>query len=158
MSQLISGIATNAPIWVWPLLVVLILVGIRSSRDRTTSAYLYYGLPLLGIMTLNAIANQPNAAIAWACFVTGYLIGIAVGYSRQSNWLIEKSGARLTLKGEWFTLTVMMVIFFSNFVNGFMLSVAPTAQASPIFTAAFALIIGLAAGSFLGRAAFIFRS
>ena len=106
-------------------------------------------------MSLNTIFAQPNQTTAWACFALGYLIGIALGYSRQSNWLIEKSGARLTLKGEWFTMTVMMVIFFSNFVNGFMLSVAPTLQANPLFTAAFTLIIGLAAGSFLGRAAFI---
>lgn len=158
MSQWITGIATGAPIWVWPLLIVLILVGIRSSRDRTTSAYLYYGLPLLGIMSLGSIFGQPNAVVAWFSFGVGYFLGMVLAYTWQSNWLIEKSGVRLTLKGEWFTLAMMMVIFWSNFVNGVLLAVAPTLQTNPIFTAIYTLCIGFAAGSFLGRAAFIVRA
>lgn len=158
MSQWIVGIATGAPIWVWPLLIVLILVGIRSSRDRTTSAYLYYGLPLLGIMSLGSIFAQPNQTTAWGCFALGYLIGMTVGYSRQSNWLLDKDGAKLTLKGEWFTLVMMMIIFWSNFANGILLALAPTVQTNTIFTALFTLCIGFAAGSFLGRAAYILRA
>ncbi len=158
MSQWITGIVAGAPIWVWPLLILLIIVGIRSSRDRTTSAYLYYGLPLLGIMSLGSIFAQPNQSTAWACFALGYLAGAALGWSRQSNWLLNKDGATLALKGEWFTLVMMMVIFWSNFANGFLLAVAPNLQTNAVFTALFTGLIGLAAGSFLGRAAYILRA
>ena len=158
MSQLISGIASGAPIWVWPLLLVLILVGIRASRDRTAPVYIYYGLPLLAIMSLNTIMGQPNPTIAWICFGLGYLLGCATAFSMQSNWLIERNDTRLSLKGEWVTLITMMVIFWSNFVNGMLLDVAPNLQTIPVFTAAFTLVIGLASGTFLGRALYILRS
>jgi hypothetical protein len=39
MTQLLTG----APIWVWPLLVVLILVGLRARNERTAPVLLIYG-------------------------------------------------------------------------------------------------------------------
>ena len=42
MTQLLTG----APIWVWPLLGVLILMGLRACKERSAPVLLIYGLPV----------------------------------------------------------------------------------------------------------------
>ena len=158
MSQWISGIASGAPLWVWPLLVLLIFIGLRATRERTTSVYAYYVLPLLGIMSLNTLTDQPNLTVAWPSFTTAYLIGAAMAFRWQSYWLIQGDGSRVQLSGEWVTLVTLMIIFLSNFFNGFALQVFPEIHATALFTGLFSAAIGWASGTFLGRVLFILRS
>jgi len=60
-----TQIFTGAPIWVWPFLVVLIIIGMRARRDRKASAFLIYAMPLLGILALRSTNALPAGSWIW---------------------------------------------------------------------------------------------
>lgn len=155
---MINGIITGAPIWVWPLLILLIIIGLRATKNRTVPIALVYALPLMGILSLNSISSMPHPSIAWGSFGAAYAVSCVLAYTLQAKWLVSKEARRVTLKGEWLTLLTMMTIFWMNFVGGIINAINPDLYTSAGFTATIAVIMGLASGSFLGRAWFIFRA
>ena len=149
--QIITGFLSGPPIWVWPLLVVLFLIGWRASKPRTSSVYLYYTLPFLGLMSMQSISALALPQIAWTAFGAAYLCAAVLYYRRQGRWLLSKAGPKLALAGEWATMTAVMVMFWSNFVKGTLEALAPHMATNAVLIGVFAGIVGAAAGSFLGR-------
>lgn len=148
MTQLITG----APIWVWPLLAVLVFVGMRARHDRTVPEGLIYGLPLLGGMAVRSVAVLPAAAAIWLVFAAAYALGVWGGYLLQRGWLLGWDGGKVRLAGESLTLSVMMLVFWANFAGGFMQAVVPDAYGSATFHVIFAALLAASCGSFAGRA------
>lgn len=155
---MISGIVSGAPIWVWPLLVLLLVLGARAMRPRLAPTMMIYMLPLLGGLSVNAVNNLPAVGYVWGVFVAGYLGGALAGYWVQRDWILGKSGSRVSLAGEGLTMTVLMAIFWMNFFGGVFRSVSPDTYESGSFHMTFALIAGLAAGSFMGRAFRVYQA
>ena len=155
---MITGIFQNAPIWVWPLLLVLIGVGVMSSRERSTKSWVLYVLPVLGILAINAVARLPAQNWIWGVFGLAYLCGAYGGFRFQQRIVLDKSAGSVRLAGEWLTLLVLMVIFSMNFAAGMTADVSPDLYGSPNFHIVFACVEGLASGSFLGRALWVYRA
>jgi len=155
---MINGIVSGAPIWVWPLLVLLIIIGLRATKDRTAPVGLIYALPLMGILSLNSVNAMPHAPVAWGSFGAAYAVSCVLSYTMQAKWLLSKEARRVALRGEWLTLLTMMAIFWMKFVGGMVNAISPDLYASAGFTATIAVVLGLASGSFLGRAWYIFRA
>lgn len=147
-----SAIVSGAPIWVWPLLLLLILLGLRASRTRTAPTVFFYLLPFMAILSLRSVNALPIAQTVWVFFGVAWVIGGYGGYVFQRKRLIAKSRRRVTLKGEWLTLLVLMLIFWMQFVSGIIKAISPETYASANFHMAFASIAGLVAGTFVGRA------
>lgn len=156
--QLINGILTGAPIWVWPLFVLLLWVGLRASRARETPVLPMVLLPLMGLLSLNAVNGLSPEPVVWVGFAAAWLAGSVFGMRYQPARILARAPRRVTLHGEWLTLTVIMVIFWMNFVGGIFAAVAPDVYASTGFHLVFAVIAGLASGSFAGRAVAIVRA
>lgn len=152
MTNILLGIWQNAPIWVWPLFVVLLVMGLSAMRDRNSSIIPYFFLPLLGLSTVNSMGALAHVPLNWISFGLSYLLGTILAFRWQNGLILEKSGWRMRLKGERITLLILMLIFVSNFVSGVISSVAPHLQGLHSFTAIFASIIGACSGSFTGRA------
>jgi|AntRauMFilla1563_2_1112583.scaffolds.fasta_scaffold19861_2 hypothetical protein len=74
-----TAFLTGAPLWVWPLLVVLVAVGLRSLRARTVPVALVYGLPALGVMALRTVAGLPAQGWIWGVFALAYALAYALG-------------------------------------------------------------------------------
>ncbi len=149
---MIEGIVNGAPIWVWPLLVLLLFIGYMASKPRQTSIIVFYCLPLLGLISISSVASLPFQTVAWTGFAIGYVAGAAGAYLLQNKWLLGKQGRTISLSGEWFTMLVLMVIFWMNFAGGMMEAINPGLYSTEGFIALSALLVGAAAGSFLGRA------
>ncbi len=152
IERMMKGILSGAPIWVWPLLILLLFIGYKASKPRQTAVILYYFLPLLGLMPINSVSQLPFQTIAWACFGTGYIAGVVGGYVLQNKWLLGKQGRTILLSGEWFTMLVLMVVFWMNFASGMMKAINPEVYSTWEFIALLALLVGAASGSFFGRA------
>jgi hypothetical protein len=148
MTQLFTG----APIWVWPLLVVLVMVGLRARHERTVPAVLLYALPILGVMAVRSTAALPAGAVIWGVFALAYLAGASGGFVMQRRWLLGREGNKVQLAGEGLTLFVMMVIFWANFAGGILQGAAPVVYNSNIFHIVFVTLVAICSGSFLGRA------
>ncbi len=156
MASLSSSLA-GAPPWVWPFLAFLIFVGIKATRPRTVLAWPIYILPLLGGFAVNAVNGLSPNMTTWAAFFLGYIAGIIFGYWLQAGIVIEHFGAKVSLRGEWITLAVLMAVFWLNFMSGAVSAIAPEIHNSDLFHMTFAGIAGFASGSFLGRALKTYR-
>lgn len=155
---MLMGILTGAPLWVWAVLAGLIWFGLRMSKDRTAPVIVIYLSPLIGLLSVNAVAGLPGWSLAWQAYGIAYAFGIVGGYVLQKRWLISKEDGKAVLAGEWFTLSVMMVIFWMNFVGGVSEAVFPEIYAGTAFISLFTLAAGLASGSFCGRAIRVWRA
>ncbi|KPU83523.1 hypothetical protein JI58_08520 [Marinosulfonomonas sp. PRT-SC04] len=101
---------------------------------------------------------MPAVQNVWLGFGIAYLIGAYGGFIFQRKRVISKSKTHVTLKGEWLTLTVFMVIFWMRFADGMIKAIAPETYASTSFHMVFASISGLVAGTFIGRAICLLRA
>lgn len=154
MTQFLTG----APVWVWPLLVVLILVGLRARKERFAPVLLIYGMPALGLLGLRSVAALPAETWIWALFAVGYGLGCWGGYVLQRRWLLGRDGSMVQLAGEDLTLTVMMIMFWANFAVGVLQAVAPQLYGSSLFHVIFVGILACAGCSFAGRALRVWRT
>ena len=128
-----SGIITGAPIWVWPLLALLVFIGLRARRTRKAPVGLVYALPLLGALALRSTAALPADGWIWLVFAAAYVSGGWGGYLLQQGWLLGREGRMVRLAGENLTLAVMMLVFWANFAGGFLRAVAPGIYGAPVF-------------------------
>lgn len=146
------SIIFGTPIWVWPLLAFLIGYGIRASRNRDTSVWPVYLVPLLGLITLKTIITASGNQPVWFSYAAAYVLAAGAGFVVQQRWLVAKSGNRVTLKGEWVTFAVVMILFWGNFAFGVTRVVAPEIVSQINIQIGYALVVGIASGSLLGRA------
>ena len=144
-----STFISNIPIWVLPLFIVLFIVGLRASKDRSVPILLIYLLPLLGLLTLRNINSL--APPIWLCAFAAvtYSSGIAIGMQLQHGWIVARNAQFAKVKGEW---TAMMIVFAAGFVNGFLSATMPALTQTAVFLTGFVAINCLASGQFLGRA------
>lgn len=149
-------IIPNTPYWVWPLFAFLVVVGLRAARARQVHIGLSLALPILGALSIRTLINLPG--YAWLIWLSAICLGAWLGYRLQARWLIARTGMQVQLRGEWMTFTVIMVIFCSNFVIGTVRAIAPEAMTSWGFVTVLSAVLGLCAGSFLGRALYTLRS
>lgn len=148
----IWSILQDKPIWVWPLLVLLILIGLRARRTRSVPTVIYYFLPLLGLITLGNVLRLPNLVLIRGAFGGAYVVGVVLGYRVQLRYLIAKEGRRVTLKGERLTLINILILFGLSFAIGIISITAPDIYSHTGFLVCYAVLGGVVAGSFAGRA------
>lgn len=154
MTQFLTG----APIWVGPLLALLIFVGLRARQARSVPVLLIYLLPLLGILSLRAVASLPAGNWIWMIFLVLYGAGLWAGHRLQARWVLGRTGRMVQLAGENLTLLLMMAVFWANFLGGVLLAVAPDIYGNAMFQTGFTALLALAAGIFAGRALFVWRA
>lgn len=147
-----STFLANVPIWVYPLFVLLLALGLRASRRRQVPLLVVYAMPLLGILTLNNIISLGAPAWIWLIAAVVYALGVALGLSLQKRWLITRLPRHVELHGEWVTLAAMMIIFAAGFVKGTLSALLPDVVGSALFAVLFIAVVCLPAGQFLGRA------
>ncbi|SFR00455.1 hypothetical protein SAMN04515673_102161 [Poseidonocella sedimentorum] len=148
---MLSGVLTGAPVWVWPLLGVLLIIGLRAMRNRVSRVWPFTLMPLLAILAVNAVAGLRPSPELWALFAASYGAGAFIGWRFQPRWITGRDDSRVALKGEPLTLVMLLSIFLANFAAGAVTAMAPHLASSPGFQAGFTLIAGLASGLFLGR-------
>lgn len=142
----------NVPVWVFPLFILLVILGLRATKDRAVPVALICALPLLGILTLRNIIMLAPPFWIIAIAVLAYGVGAWAGMRLQHRWIVSRSGMRLQVRGEWVTLAAMMVLFLAGFALGTVQAIAPQIATSAPFAIAFCAITALASGQFLGRA------
>ena len=152
MSEIFVGIWQNAPIWVWPLFFVLLAIGLFATRTRNSSIIPYFFYPLFGLTAANALMSLGHVHTKWIVFACLYVLGVVVAFRWQDGLILEKQGWSMRLQGDKITMLILMLIFFSNFVNGVFEAVAPQVGDSLQYTIIFAAVIGICSGSFTGRA------
>lgn len=153
-----TNFLTGAPLWVWPLLALLIAIGLNSMRTRSAPLWALYALPLFGIMSLRAVLGLAPPAWVWLVFTGAYLLGATYGVRFHAPRIRSKIAGTATLSGEALTLVVVLVLFSANFVTGALRAVAPDMLFSAGFLGGFAAVMALASGTFMGCALAVWRA
>ena len=151
LTDFLAGIFYGAPIWIWPLLLLLIALGLHCSRRREMSILPYFLMPLIALTNVPTLLAQQSAELAFMSWGVAYLCGIGGGFWVQGRWIVARRGLRAEVAGEWLSLTVMMLLFWANFVNGILAAVLSELTEGLAYQILFPGLLGLASGSFLGR-------
>lgn len=151
-------VLTEAPVWVWPLLALLVVMGLRAARERTVPVPVILGMSLLGLLAIRPLMILAPGPALLAVFALSYAGGTALGHWRENGLILWREGAQVRLRGDIWVLVAMLVIFTINFALGVVSSVAPDLVAQAGFQFSFLMLEGLVAGSFLGRALAVLRA
>ncbi|SPF78394.1 hypothetical protein [Pseudoprimorskyibacter insulae] len=156
--DILLRILSGPPLWVWPLLALLIALGILSSRDRESAIWPMFLLPFLAFTGLPNLLAMPDQATTWASFGLVYGLGALAGARKQRTTLVWKRAGRVSVKGEWMSIAMMMLIFWTNFSEGILTAVAPDAIAVLPAKALIPALKGMGSGFFLGRVITVLRA
>lgn len=147
-------VAGAAPVWVWPLLVALIALGISRMRDREMPVWRLMLLPamLLGSMLITLLTGSLNG-FGLAAMAAGLGLGLAAGWMSQRRVEATRlDGNRVLVRGEMVSLIAILVIFASRFANGALAGIAPHLLESPGVAELFVAVPVMCAGVMAARA------
>lgn len=161
-AETVSGlyVVTAAPVWVWPLLVALIVLGVSRMRDRVLPMWRLMLLPALLLVSilLPIVAGGINAS-GLSAMAAGLGLGLAAGWMTMRSVVVTRlEGNKVLVRGEVISLLAMLAIFASRFAAGAITAVAPNfmerAGVGELFVAVAVFCAGVMAARALAQAGF----
>ncbi len=158
---MLNQIVSHTPVWVWPLLLALLWLGLSQSMTRsvtlkriTITPLVMTGLSLQG--TIGAFGADPAVLLVW-------LIGAALSaalvlqqpvpaHTRYDEWT-----QRFTVPGSWAPLLLILGIFVTKYAVGAALSLDHSLRGNAGFSLGVATLYGVFSGIFLARSARLWR-
>jgi uncharacterized membrane protein len=138
----IPGQANGAPVWVWPLLVALVALGISRMREREMPVWRLLLLPviLVSVSVLTALFGGLNAA-ALLALTAGMAVGGMVGWWTMRDVEVHRlAGNRVRVRGESVSLMAILAIFASRFAAGMLEATGSSVPELPGMAELFVLI------------------
>lgn len=121
-------IITHTPLWVWPLLLYLLYVGWKATRNRVVAPWRLLVMPavITGLALYNLFSAGPSFA-GLAAFAAGAAGGSAAGFALGLRRPAERRGdGKLALKGDWVPLVLILAIFAVRYATGVALGIDPS--------------------------------
>ena len=146
--------ATGAPVWVWPLLLALVALGVSRMRDREVPVWRLWLLPtvLAGIAVMSII-GAPMSGPGLSAAIAGGLAGLAAGWwSMRAVAPARLAGNRVRVQGECVSLIAILTIFSTRFVAGTLSATNPQLLEMQGLTELFALLPAFCAALMVARA------
>ena len=143
-----GDIISRTPLWVWPLLAALLVMGWMHSRDRVVAKARLLVQPLVfaGIGMANFVLNGPSAIAATALLLAlsaGAMAGQALG--RRDGATVDASG-KVHVPGEWVSMGLILVIFASRFAGGAAQGIDPALAGTAAIAVPMAVVSGFTVG------------
>jgi len=153
-------IVTNTPLWVWPLMVFVLWLGVQGLRPRVIPWWRLAILPTVGLATsLGGIAQSANpvwAATGWALALLAFLpLGWAFDQNRAVR--LHPEDGRLEIAGGWFVLAFGVSIFAVRYAMGVLFGVLPALRGEAFWIHLSGAVGGMVAGIGIGWLANLLR-
>jgi hypothetical protein len=146
-------VIAHTPIWVWPLYILLLFLGLQRTRDSIVPLWRMLILPV--VVTLLAILSATLAG--WSALpaaLSGMALGAIVG------WKLEGTGAtsrmpdgRVQLRGEWWSFSVLLLVLISRYATNIAAGFHPALHANLAWRLATAFMSASLSAIFLARTA-----
>jgi len=155
--QIVSG----TPIWVWVLLAYLLYVGIRALQPSTGPLWAIAIMPavffvwgIYGLYDMHGLGL--GRVMSW---VVALLAGTAVGIGLAGLQPIRADKVRRLVRtaGGPLTLVLIILIFSTKYVYGYLHAVEPARFADARFWLSEVIFSGVLSGMFVGRFAGLWR-
>jgi hypothetical protein len=158
--QVVEQIVVHTPLWVWPLMLLVLWLGWLGLRPRVLPPARLAILPLVSLATsLAGIAQSPLPGLAAAGWAAGLLLALPVGYAvgsrRAARWRLEDG--RLEMAGGWFALVFGVSIFATRYAQGVLSALMPGLRSDPLWLVLSGGIGGVVCGIGLGWLANLLR-
>ena len=147
------SIVTHTPFWVWLVLALIIVIGLKRTQDRTVSASRLVLMPLiiLGLAAWN-LASVDGSVAAMVGLAIGIVAGTSAGLALESRAGTTQVGRGVVhLRGDWVSFFVLLAIFVTRYVTTVVSVAAPTIAAGDSYHFVAALLSGFFAFLTLGR-------
>jgi hypothetical protein len=146
------SVLLKAPIWVWPLLAVLILLGVQSARPRTLSGAAVFVWPVMMTMlsVYGLVSTYRANRAAWESWLFGFVAAIAIDiiFGRGGGAVLyDAHTRRFEVPGSWMPLALILTLFCTRFAIGVANARFPQIVGTPAFLAT----VGLASGAAVVR-------
>jgi len=153
-------IVSNTPLWVWPLMLFVLWLGVQGLRPRIIPWWRLAILPLVGLTTsLGGVAQSANpawATIGWGLALLACLpLGWAIGQDRPLR--VRPEDGRLEIAGGWFALIFGLSIFAVRYAMGVLFGVLPGLRAETLWIYFSGAVGGAVAGIGIGWLANLLR-
>jgi len=153
-------IVTNTPLWVWPLMVFVLWLGLQGLRPRVIPVWRIAILPTVSLATsLGGIAQSASpagAAASWGLALIAFLpLGWAFGQDRPVR--LRPEDGKLEIAGGWFALGFGVAIFAVRYAMGVLFGVLPALRAEPLWICVSGAVGGMVAGIGIGWLANLLR-
>ena len=150
--QIVFQIVANTPLWVWPLMALVVWLGLLGLRPRVLPLWRLAVLPAVGlVLSVAGIGQAVQPALALAAWLAALAValplGILLGRRRAVRHL---DNGRLEVAGGWFMLVFGISIFAVRYALGVVFGMAPALKAEPSWIALSGGVGGFVAGIGLG--------
>lgn len=155
-------IIRNTPLWIWPLLLLLLYRGYQQSQNRTVGLSKLGIIPaiflILGVSGLiHAFGIHPINLALWALGIgLAVLLHLQLEFPRGVRFSPQEQAFHVP--GSWQPLALMLIIFCVKFTVGVIVGMRLPIADTAAFAAIVCLVYGLLGGMFLGRAVVIWRA
>ena len=148
MQPTVWQVITHTPTWVWILLVVLIVLGLRNSKEREVNVSRMLLAPLIfmvwGIWT---ITSFPQTGAALTSYIIFIIPGLWIGYFLNRNFQgMYIKGSVMFFKQSLLPVIIVLI----NFVVKYTLNVSLIFNNNNFFHVVYAAANGLTVGLFFG--------
>jgi hypothetical protein len=146
-------IVTNTPLWVWPLMVFVLWLGLQGLRPRVVPWWRLAILPTVGLATsLAGIAQSAHpvwTATGWGLGLLALLpLGWAIGQKRPVR--LRPEDGRVEIAGGWFALVFGVSIFAVRYAMGVLFGILPALRAEAFWIYLSGAVGGMVAGIGIG--------
>jgi hypothetical protein len=144
----------HTPIWVWPLILVVLWLGARNLRAHERPLASLYVLPvvLLVFAIVNLASSHADLTLAIPASVAGLAIGGAIGWNLVPRTASAIRGAgRIHVPGSAAPLLVVIAAVILRYVIGYTYGRWPELRADPALAIEFGATGALLAGIVWGR-------
>src|SRR5690349_10056865 len=145
-------IVVHTPLWVWPLLALVLWLGWWGRQPRTVPPLRLAILPMVALgMAVAGIVQSPAPGLTIGGWVVGLLLGLPAGHEigrrRAVQW---QADGRVRIAGGWFMLGFALSIFAARYALGVTFGIWPELARQPAWIALAGAVAGAVAGIGMG--------
>jgi prepilin signal peptidase PulO-like enzyme (type II secretory pathway) len=150
----ISEAIKHTPVWVFPLIVLVLWLGARNLQNRERPIAALYVLPLILLIlaVVNLASSRANLILVIPAFVASLAIGAAIGWNLvpRNTTAIQGQG-RIRVPGSVVPLLMVIAAIILRYAIGYIYGRWPELRTDPTLALEFSATSALLAGVVWGR-------
>ena len=129
-------IITNIPLFVWPLFIILLIIGLRARKTNLVPLAILLIIPsVLFVFSFNWFfknyGHETWSILLWIIFLAiGFLIGLL--HMQKLKLRFDKQKRKVEMQGSWIPLMLAISLFTFRFTIGIIGSLFPHLEGSAV--------------------------
>jgi hypothetical protein len=157
MFEFFTQIISRTPMWVWVILAALVFMGTKALRPRVVKRFTVLIAPVAFLVLGLVSSRGAITLVAWVISLFTVAVFTHFFWKSTAGACYVPEGDRLHLPGSFMPMTLMLSIFWVNYVINVTLAINPSLRGEFAWEVGPGLVLGALSGLFAGRALTMFR-